>query len=665
MRDLDPTAEAKLKQVRDFYHAAEDTHLHHRLKFEKYYKLYRSWRDMRRVVTGEGATRQDVREVMEQARIGFGTPLFIPIAFGVIETTLPRMLSTEPHILLTPDDPQSEGNMDNVRLIVTKQQQRTNFALRSQSVAKSGLIYGLGVGSTLWDVQKKVAPQLQQTMVPLTDENGQVKPIVDQFGQPQIDPSTGQPAVEMVPKWVPGPPEERIKYAGPILEPIDVFDWIWDPDDCNVEGDSAGIHRTWRSDRYCQRMFESGVWHLPDGWTLEDALRGGRRSKRDEVWGGRMAVTGEPSAIAREREIHEVWSYQDGTDVIVVLDDHLPVAWGPNPYWHGDSTWAIYRPTEVLHEMVGIGEIESIEELQREINELRSQRRDNATLVLQRPFAYFDGFLDPKQIEFGAAKMWPVEAPPSEVLFPIPLQDIPFSGYREEDSLKADIDRAVGLSDSVAGADPGGAPETATGIQLVHAAAGIRIQFKTRRFEQETCARIAEHWVSLDQQHIIEENVVAGPPKPGDGDAEYSWYPIGPAQLAGQFTFSIDAGSMSPQNDVAKQQAAVEKYQLLRPDPLVDARKLLTDILRDLGYRNPESMLAPEMPDVPFQAIDLIRDTLAQEKGINPDEFMALVQEAVDQVEQGASDPTFGSAGDQIPRSRAVASPNPGGPVAA
>jgi hypothetical protein len=663
MRDLDPAADEKLQQVRKFYTAAEPTHLHQRLKFEKYYKLYRSWREMRSQVHADGSTRRDVREVMDQARIGFGTPLFIPMAFGVVETILPRMLSTEPHMLLTPDDPASEGNMENIKLITTKQQQRTRFGLRCQTVAKSGLMYGIGVGDTIWDKQTKLSPKLQEAMVPLTGPDGRPVPTPDPVnpGLQAVNPD-GSPMFQMVPKWVPGPPEEQIKYAGPLLEPIDIFDWIWDPDSYDAETMEEGIHRTWRSDLYCTKMFESDVWHLPDGWTLEDALRGGSRSKRDEVWSGRQSVTGDPSMAPGERETHEVWTYRTGSEVIIVLDRHLPVAWGPNPWWHGQSGWSVYRPTEVPHEMVGIGEIEAIEDLQREINEMRTQRRDNATLVLQRPLAYFEGFLDPSQIEFGAAKMWPVDGPPSELIFPIPLQDIPFSSYREEDSLKADIDRAIGLSDSVMGGDSPGAPETATGLQLVHAAAGIRVQFKTRRFEVETVAHIAEMWTSLNQQHIVEEDVVAGPPQPGDGDAEYRWYPVGPAQLAGSWTFSIDAGSMSPQNDVAKMQEAIEKYNLLRPDPILDPRKYLPEILRSMGFKNPEAIMVPDMPDVPFAALDLVRDTLAQEQGIDPHEFEALVQEAVQQVEQGATDPTFGSAGDQIPGSRQVSSPTPPGP---
>jgi hypothetical protein len=667
MQSLPDDLQQLLDEVKRFEVDARPTHEHYRNAFSRLYRLWRSYRGLRADAL-QANTKAEVDDVLQQARAGFGEPLFIPMVFGIVETTVPRMLSTEPRLLVTPGDPQSEDNVDAMKLIVNRQQHSTKFALSAQTVGKSGLVYGLGVGKTTKVRDTKVTPVLTQELRPVLDPQSQQPimqptPVQDpQTGGYVADPQNpGQPLMEMqpvmAPQWVASAPQEQVKYEGPIFEAVDVFDWMWDPDAYNLRTLGRCIHRTWKTDAEVKHMFDAGAWVLPAGWTLEDALRSGGRSQKDEVWSGRMSDKGINTTQNSEREIHEVWEFWGPDKVIIVLDRECVVAHGPYPYWHGEKPFQVYRPTEAMHEMVGIGEIEPVEDLQREMNVLRTQRRDNASLVLQRPFAYFDGFLDPEQIDFAPGSFWPMDGPPSELIFPIPLQDIPFSSYREEDSMKADADRAVGLSDSVMGGDDGGAPETATGVQMVHAAAGLRIQFKTRRFEIETVTSVCEQWVALNQQYIIEDQMVSGPPRPGEGDREFSWYKVGPAELAGRFVIEPEGGSMSPQNEVVKMQEATQLYTMLRPDPMVDPRKLLVDVLTTAGKRNPESYLAPQMPMIDPRALDLVRETLAAEKGVDPAEFDALVQEAVMEMEQGPQGPTFGSVGDHVPESRQAPQP--------
>jgi hypothetical protein len=188
---------------------------------------------------------------------------------------------------------------------------------------------------------------------------------------------------------------------------------VWDPYGWDMRTIGYLFHRTWRDEEYVRRMVDQGTWKLPRGWKIEDLLGGGSRSKRDEVWGGRLEMQGCRRAEEREREIHEVWEYHDGEQVITVIDRHCVVQMGPNPYWHVRMPFQIYRPTRLPHEMVGIGEAEAMEDLQEEMNELRRGRRDNAALVMQRPFAYMDGMLTPSQIQFAPAAMWPVDGNPN------------------------------------------------------------------------------------------------------------------------------------------------------------------------------------------------------------------------------------------------------------
>jgi hypothetical protein len=135
--------------------------------------------------------------------------------------------------------------------------------------------------------------------------------------------------------------------------------------------------------------------------------------------------------------------------------------------------------------------------------------------VLQRPFAYFDGLVDVDDVVFGPGMMIPTDADPKDVMFPIPLQDIPASSYQEEMRLQGDIMRVTGINDMESGAGDAGQQQTATGAQLVHAAANVRIANKTMLLVSELVTPQAEMMLALFQQKVTSTTYIPGPPKPG------------------------------------------------------------------------------------------------------------------------------------------------------
>jgi hypothetical protein len=623
MPELPENLQTLLDEVQHCWAEAEPRHDHHRKRWERFYGLYRAYRDMKRSY-GLARSPRDVDEVLQGARTGFGADLFIPYCFSVIETTLPRMLASNPRLGVAPDDPGSEDNTDNVKLMIERQQNRVDYQLTLQTVGKSGLMYGLGVQKLPWARETRKTPVLER---------------------PNVQISGG-------PEWVISKePVEKVLYEGPRPEAVDIFDWLWDPHGYDMRSLDYAFHRTWRSDRYVRDMFESKTWELPEGWDLEDVLTGAGKAKYEEVWSGRDAASGAPSAVEKGKGIHEVWEFHDGEKVVTVVNRCCVVQHGPNPYWHGELPFQIFRPTEIIHELNGYGEIEAIEDLQEEMNAMRSQRRDNATLVLQRPFAYFDGLVDPGDIHFAAGMMTPVDGNPRDLLYPIELKDIPFSSYKEEENLQRDIERTSGVDDTLAGAEGGGgASSTATGVQMVQAAANLRIALKTKRLSLEVVKPACRQWLGLNQQKIVTSTEIPGPPKPGEGDRQWSWYPIGPAELAGTFAVEPIDESMAPENKIARREEALGLLETFRGDPNVDQRKLAEHVLERLDIVDrPAQLMAPEEPDVPVQAIDLVRDTLAETGLVDPLQFEELVAEAVAQV-QAAQQGTEAPAPEPAPQ---------------
>lgn len=615
MKDLDPKLQARLDQITKDFDSAKSVHEAERRKWERFYALYRSYKDFKR--TWADASRnggRDVDAILRDAQSTFGQPLFIPYVFSVVETTLPRVISSNPKIPIRPRRPEWEDNVEPVRLTMDAQQQKVGYPLVLQDIAKSGITFGLGVQKLYWEKRVKKEKRYLAKASDTETAGGE---------------------------WVEKTREEVV-YEGPCPEPWDIFDWIWSPHAHNAQTLRWCVFRSWRDNRYLKEMFERKVWELPDGWDFDrDVANMASRDKHSDIWQQRMAASGVSQPDDRGNQLHEVWEWHNGTDVVTVLDRQCPVQDKPNPYWHQEIPAQVYRPTRALGQMVGIGEPEAIEDLQYEMNELRMQRRDNARLVLQRPFAYFDGLLDPNDITFAPGYGIPVDGDPREVIFPLPLQDIPASGYQEEARLQADIERITGIDDSVSGAsgDSGGAAATATGVQMVQAAANIRISNKTKRLVEEVVKPGASQWTELNQQHIVEEQVVAGPPLPGEGDRRWSWYTIGPEQLAGEFEFDYEEGSMAPDNVVQKRQDGLQFLQMFGQDQLVDPRKVREFVLQKFDIDNPEGWLVPEEPQVPMHVLEMVREAITEEAQTDPQKLLAELAgnpQFFDELLQGA-----------------------------
>jgi hypothetical protein len=592
--DLTEPQQALLREMQRKWEAADTTHKPLRTQWDRLDALYHSRRDFLRSYAG--AVDRDRRGIIDDARKEFGADLLIPYAFSVVETVLPRLLSNRPRMLWTPRNGASERNVENVTVVCDAQQHRANYELKLQTTGRSGLIYGLGVQKVYW--RREVAER---------------KVLRKRIILPGFAEDT-QPVVV---------------WDDPDVDDVSIWDFMWDSYGSDMTTVGWVFHRSWRSTRYVLSKFASGAWDgLPD-LTAEDLEGAGGKERYVESWQGRWNAQGGKTMELRE-PVHEVWEYHDGRRVVTVLNRQWPVAEAENPAWHGQLPFHIFRPTEVLHQFAGKGEIEPIEDLQHEMNMLRTDRRWNALLKLHVAHWIQDGLVDLDEVKIGPGALIPVDAggmPLRDIMQPVNVGDIPNSGYQEEAALQADIERVSGISDPVSGGT--GGEQTATGIQLIQAAAGLRIQNKTRRVELELIKPEAEQWLALNQQRITEQREIPIPqvPQPGQPDRRWAWRKIGPEELAGEFDVEPDGGSTAPDNIPQMRQDA-QMLQGLLGVPGLDPQKLLPLILEKLGIKAPEAYLAPAVR-VPPQTLDLLAQMLTEQAGMDPAQVKELVGSAL------------------------------------
>jgi hypothetical protein len=622
--DLPQPEREAVEEVRRKHKASHDFLKPDRDRDNELYAQYRGFKHLKSALN-RNPSPPDRDEILRAAKDDWGADLVVPKAFSAVETILPRAVAQRPRMIINPDDLSAIDNVGNMRVLIARQQERNAYELEVEETAKSGQIYGLG-----W--QKMLSPAPRQVQRP------------NMIQRLLRNPQSGA----MEPGWVEGPPivtEESEAWVAMNVDPVDVF---YDPhgyDSVNaVDALDYVIHRTWRPTSYVKRLLEQGVWNTEAAKQLDATrLPGSGGQFYDEAHKDRAEIAGFTAKGDSSRDVHEIWEFwsSDGR-LITILDREIPVQIAVTPYRHGMLPFAVYRPTTAGRaQLKGIGTIEPMSDLLTELSTLRSQRRDNAALKLAQVFAFSEGAIDLADLQFFPGAAIPVHGEPSDFLYPINVGDIPNSGYNEEEKLKEDLQDVTGLSDTVTGAQLQNS-DTATGVQLVQAAANVRIQKQSRRLEVETVARMGRQAVLLNQQRVTTavELVVPQVPEPGVDKAEWKMVKLTPEELQGLYTVQVEAGSMAPKNMPQQMQLAQALGAMFGQDPHVDQRALTIRQLELVGFENnPEAMLAPSDPPIPPAVLDKLR-------AMGVDETKIQVAVATAQRE----DPTYTAPGEQDQR---------------
>lgn len=612
---MTPEDQDRLQKELEWFTRSEKEHKEYESGWDHQDELYHGHKRFLRTYTESSPRDRD--GALREARKEFGAELHIPYTFSTIETIMPRTLSNRPKMLWLPRDRVAERNLENVRVICDAQQQKADYELKLQTTARSGLKHGLGIQKEFWHHEERDSFVMSQ----------------NRLGE-----------------WVAKPTQKK-PWDDPDVEDVDIRDFYWDPYGDSMRNMPKVIHRAWRSTAYVLKKLTPAKGSERAEWdryplTAEDVDNGGAEDKYHTAWAGRRRAMGQSSQQVGDKDLHEVWEIWDleRNEVVTILDRVWIVAIIAHPFWHLELPFHAYRPIEVEHRFVGVSVIDPMEDLQRELDMLRTDRRWNAMLKLHQTYAYNDGTVDPSQIKIGPGRLIPVNGDPANLLHPLTVGDIPNSGYQEEAALRADIQLTTGVDDTVSGSDAGAAATTATGVQLVQAAAGLRIQAYTRRMELELIKPEAAQWLALNQQRWATNKEIRVPamPTPMEPDRRWSWRMVGPAQMAGEFDVEPEGGATAPDNVPQKRQDAIQLLQALAPfQGQVNMTNLLKLILEKFDVPAPETLVAAPQ-QVPPATLDYLMQALVEQGGMAPDGAHALIAEAMQQAmadqEQQAQD---------------------------
>ena len=254
----------------------------------------------------------------------------------------------------------------------------------------------------------------------------------------------------------------------------------------------------------------------------------------------------------------------------------------PMPYAYGQP-FVMIRNYDIPDLFYPMGDLESIESLQLELDKTRSQLMNDRKRYA-RKYLYHERSFGPEGREALEAdddgRLVPVvdeNKPLSEVVVPMP--QIPISGdiYAYSNIIEDDINTVSGISEYARGALPE-IRRTATEASIIADAQNARAADKLALIEI-AISQIGRRVLQLVQQYMTGEAMARVSLK--GGESMYVAYTR--EEITGEYDFTVEGGSTQPINDTIRKQQAVSLMNAIAPliGTVIDPTALAMHVLEE------------------------------------------------------------------------------------
>lgn len=374
---------------------------------------------------------------------------------------------------------------------------------------------------------------------------------------------------------VPGNAESELHVYDdrPFLERVSIFDMYVDPDARHPKEMRWIAQRTWRAlqdvkvdsryDPKARRMVNGTSWSKWNSGTESDGRGGDDKPdagaltyceiiefydlKRNEV--STFALTGD------EEGSKDGSGPGSGRSQFLIKPQESPYPFCP---------FKMLRNYEIPDHFYPMGDLESIESLQQELNETRNQMM-NHRKRFARKWVYAKDMFDQDGIRALESDvdntMIPIlgDVNPSNYIAPLPAIGTPPDMYNQSQLIEEDINTVSGVSDYARGAPEANIRRTATEAAMIQDAANSRARDKLAKVES-FLAECGEAVVSLMQlfltgDHVARITSVAG----------RAWVNYDSDYLQGSYDFEVEGGSTEPRNESFRRQSALQLVDAMAP----------------------------------------------------------------------------------------------------
>jgi hypothetical protein len=320
----------------------------------------------------------------------------------------------------------------------------------------------------------------------------------------------------------------------------------------------------------------------------------------------------------------EMSVFSDSGDKFLIKPIKMPYVFG-HPFF-------MLRNYDIPGFFYPMGELEAIEPLQYELNETRTQMMNHRKRYSRKWLALesaFDDFGRQMLASDDDNVIVPVKGSENlnNVVVPMPALINPPEFYNQSALIQNDIDRVSGVSEYQRGAIPE-TTRTAREASIIAEAGNARVAEKLVNIEN-AIARCAANLIMLAQQYLTGEQTV----RIVGTEAAPVWLTFDRDYIAGEFDYSVEAGSTAPRNEAFRRDMALQVVSAMAPFAqagLVNMGKLAEYVLgTGFGIKNASAFLTqPQAPEAP-EGMSPDQQALEGQglpPGMTPDQ-MALGQE--------------------------------------
>lgn len=418
-------------------------------------KLKEEWKRYDAVYHGKKEFPKQVNDLLRSR-------LRIPWAWQQVETIIPRIMDPDPKFDFQPVERDDANLSEALNALSRYQLNKDRFVQKQRSFVQDGCVFGLAVAKVVWR-QKTQTLRVRRAPDPSQAVTG-----------PQVEEKTV--LVENRPSII---------YVNP-------HDFLWDPKATNDQDWEYVFHVSWLSTAQLKQRQKIGVYKNVD------------KIGDNDTWDPETRSLYEASeeAEARRKDRHKVverW-HADGTVMVMCGDTVLRD--DPNPFFHGDIPFAVFRSQPTPLSLVGVSEIEKIAHIQEAVWTRDNQRIDAVSLALNQILILDPTIKGVRDLKFQpGAKIYANQGQRVDQLRLDPLQT---PAFNETEAYLGAMQQMTGASPYLAGSDPsysGINQSTATGAQILQEEGNKRMYMKKLEFQLFE-ARIAKLMTQLNHQYL-------------------------------------------------------------------------------------------------------------------------------------------------------------------
>ena len=529
-----------------------------------------------------------------------GDRLLVNIAFSTINTLAPSVAIGRPKINVNPRRPEDGDKAVVTESIINYWWQHYECQPQFQLAVKDYLILGHGWVKTGYRFV----------------EEAKTKDIEDSADE-AADPKKPTDDVES---------DFIIREDRPFLERVDPFDMFVDPDATSMD------NARWIAQRTRRPIKDIKNDQRYDFSARKEVGPSSYQRYGDINTTPNFYTTnsyGEEDAYADIFEYYDIDTgemsvFSDSGDKFLIKPIKMPYVFG-HPFF-------MLRNYDIPGFFYPMGELEAIEPLQYELNETRTQMMNHRKRYSRKWLALesaFDDFGRQMLASDDDNVIVPVKGSENlnNVVVPMPALINPPEFYNQSALIQNDIDRVSGVSEYQRGAIPE-TTRTAREASIIAEAGNARVAEKLVNIEN-AIARCAANLIMLAQQYLTGEQTV----RIVGTEAAPVWLTFDRDYIAGEFDYSVEAGSTAPRNEAFRRDMALQVVSAMAPFAqagLVNMGKLAEYVLgTGFGIKNASAFLTqPQAPEAP-EGMSPDQQALEGQglpPGMTPDQ-MALGQE--------------------------------------